>query len=188
MRMWFYVYFIFSGAVFLLGCSENIVYNNNVDQQQRISRNATVKSRRNIKVDNFSVSTVESDIFAGVNRIRKKYHRKNLIRDGKLDRVARAYSQKLAGWEKVVHQEPSGRRMEDRLEEAGIIDWRQAGENLAYSSAGAEPVQSALWGWQESPEHMENMLVPGYVYTGVGGYRDRKGDFYVTQLFLTPEN
>ena len=35
--------------------------------------------------------------------------------------------------------------MEDRLEKNGIVDCSEAGENLASSTAGAEPVQSALW-------------------------------------------
>ena len=110
-----------------------------------------------------------------------------LKRDFELDNVAMAYSKRMAATGAISHVDSSGKRMEDRLEKNGIVDWSEAGENLASSTAGAEPVQSALWGWQRSPGHMENILLPTFVYTGVGAYKDpESGEVFITQLFMTP--
>lgn len=133
-----------------------------------------------------SADSIEAGIFDGINNIRSEHGLSVLKRDSQLDVVARRYSQTMARAGKISHEDAQGKHMEDRLEVNGITDWSQAGENLA-SSVGTEPVRAALWGWQRSPGHMENILLPSFVLTGIGAYTDpRSGEVYITQLFTTP--
>ncbi len=133
-----------------------------------------------------SFGSIEDGIFVGINDIRLEHGLSGLKRDSQLDIVARQYSQVMAEAGKISHEDAQGKHMEDRLEAHGITDWSQAGENLA-SSIGTEPVRAALWSWQRSPGHMENILLPSFVLTGIGAYTDpRSGEVYITQLFTTP--
>ena len=169
--------FIFLHVVFIMGCSDNIVYNNS---SVKTSTNRASHSDK-------SMYEVESQIYTGINKIRNAHHLAKLSRDSGLDKVAQEYSKAMAKEGVISHVDSSGKSMEDRLEDVGIIDWSQAGENLASSTVGAEPAQSALWGWQQSPGHLENILLPTFVYTGIGAYRDSNtGEVFITQLFLTP--
>ena len=165
--------------VFIIGCSDDLVYNTWENSTLTVS-SAGGKTAAGI-------AEIEQGIFLGINDIRVNRGVSPLQRDPQLDHLARDYSRILGKSGEISHVDASGRRLEDRLEEYGIVDWTQAGENLASSTAGAEPVQSALWGWQRSPGHLENLLLPTFVYTGVGAYRDPKsGEVFITQLFTKP--
>ena len=165
--------------VFIIGCSDDLVYNTKENTGFKMSSNTGAIVRES--------ADIERGIFLGINDIRVKRGLSTLQRDPALDRVARDYSRTMAESGTISHVDAAGRHMEDRLEDYGIVDWTQAGENLASSTAGAEPVQSALWGWQRSPGHLENLLLPTFVYTGVGAYRNpTSGEVFITQLFMKP--
>ncbi len=167
-------------SIFIMGCSDDLVYNST----QTSSVYGLVGSKKDFNKSN---SEIAHGIFAGINQIRSKNGLSRLRRAPELDAVAMEYSKRMAKAGAISHVDSNGKRMEDRLEEFSIVDWSEAGENLASSTAGAEPVQSALWGWQRSPGHMENILLPTFVYTGVGAYKDPvSGEVFITQLFLTP--
>ncbi len=169
----------------LVGCTQNY---GGYKPQAEVGRGA-VAGAQNLTSNTAAkpLIEIESGIYNGINRIRVNKGRTPLTRDSDLDRVARNYAQEMGRHGQISHTDSTGGKMEDRLEAAGIVDWSKAGENLASSTAGAEPVQSALWGWQRSAGHLENLLLTEFVYTGVGAYRDPEtNEVFITQLFLTP--
>lgn len=58
-------------------------------------------------------------------------------------------------------------------------------ENLFYyQGTGNEDIaKEALQGWKNSPGHKENME-GDFLFTGVGVAKSRKGEYYVTQIFV----
>jgi uncharacterized protein YkwD len=71
-----------------------------------------------------------------------------------------------------------------RLKEIGKrIPYRAAAENVASNGGYKNPGQEAVEGWKRSPEHRKNML-GDYSVTGIGAARNKKGDYFFTQIFL----
>jgi uncharacterized protein YkwD len=94
----------------------------------------------------------------------------------------------MARKEKVDHS-LDGKRAGDRVEAAGY-DWRVVAENLA-SAVGDEdapaPTGAELHkGWMDSPSHRKNILNPKVTQIGLGKARNKKGNYYYTQVFAAP--
>ena len=76
------------------------------------------------------------------------------------------------------HTNPDGEDPGDRAVRAGFCHW-YVGENIA---AGQPTVQRVMVAWERSPSHNENMLVPDFVYVGMGHFVDPTGRHYWGQL------
>jgi hypothetical protein len=106
--------------------------------------------------------------------------------------AARAYAKKLAGYSALSHT-ADGTTPSQRVASAGYR-FCQVGENLAsiLDSRGftsADYAQRAVRGWENSPGHRKNMLLPFVTETGVGVVQASPVEpkYIAVQLFARPE-
>jgi uncharacterized protein YkwD len=133
-------------------------------------------------------AAIEDGVFIEVNRLRREHGRGALRRLPALDQAARLHSAELAARRMLDHYSTDVmlRTPGQRVTAKGIV-WISVAENLA-SMSGA--YQTAGWRtgdvWMHSPGHRSNMLEERYTHTGVGVAIDRRGIWYVTQLYVLP--
>lgn len=134
------------------------------------------------------VETVARELVDEVNRARRANGVARLRRDPRLDRAALEHAQELATRRTLDHTstDPARRTMTMRIEAAGGT-WSSAAENLANMSGPASGVAArTVQGWLGSAGHRRNMLGGAYTDTGVGVALDRRGIWYITQLYVLP--
>jgi uncharacterized protein YkwD len=118
-----------------------------------------------------------------VNRVRRKNGLQRLVLLEELLPVAREYSRRMAEQNFFSHNDPEGRSVRERVDEAEI-KWRMVGENLAYSNGYVNPVAASLHGWMGSPGHRANILEPNFSLTAIGVWIKGDGTVYFTEIFL----
>jgi hypothetical protein len=106
--------------------------------------------------------------------------------------AARAYARKLSGYEALSHT-ADGTTPSGRIASAGYR-YCQVGENLASildtrGFTAGEYARRAVEGWEHSPGHRKNMLLPFVTETGVGVVRSSPSEpkYIAVQLFARPE-
>jgi len=129
------------------------------------------------------IEALEQQCLDEINQVRRKSGLARLIFSEQLLSVARAYSRRMAEQHFFSHDDPEGRTVRERVDEADIR-WRMIGENLAYSSGYVNPVAASLHGWMESPGHRRNILEPDFNLTAVGVWITSDGTVYFTEIFL----
>jgi uncharacterized protein YkwD len=102
-----------------------------------------------------------------------------LVRDSRLDAVARAHAEQMAEGQKLAHDAGDGDPM-DRLAAAGI-SVSAAAENVAHEASVAR-VHRAVW---ESPSHRANLL-GDYDAMGIAAVRDDRGSVWAVELWTKP--
>jgi uncharacterized protein YkwD len=135
-----------------------------------------------------TVTGVARGVLAEVNRARQSNGVSALREDAALTRAAREHSEELAARRTLDHNStnPARHTMTMRIDEAGG-SWSRAAENLANMSGAASAVPSqTVRMWLSSEGHRRNMLERAYTHTGVGIAIDRRGIWYVTQLYVLP--
>jgi len=100
-----------------------------------------------------------------------------LVRDARLDAIARSHARRMAAEHDLSHDAGDGGPV-DRLRAAGL-DARDLGENVAHAPSVAF-AHRALWA---SPSHRANLLGAGFDRVGVGVARDERGDAWVAETF-----
>lgn len=78
------------------------------------------------------------------------------------------------------HTRPSGESCFTALKEFNV-SYSTAGENIAYGQPDAKSVVNA---WMNSSGHRANILKASFKQTGIGVYKDSKGVYYWTQMFI----
>lgn len=78
------------------------------------------------------------------------------------------------------HTRPDGSNFTTALTAAGI-NYRAAGENIAY---GQESARQVMQNWMNSAGHRANILNGNYSSIGIGYYKNAAGVDYWTQLFI----
>jgi len=129
------------------------------------------------------IESLEQQCLDEVNRVR---HARRLARLDFYDDllpVARQYSQRMAEEHFFSHNDPDGRTVRERVDDADIR-WQMVGENLAYSNGYINPVAASLHSWMESPGHRRNILDPDFRLTAIGAWIDSDGTVYFTEIFL----
>lgn len=124
------------------------------------------------------------DLLADINAARTKQGLAPVQPVAVLSKVARAHSASMAERGFFDHQGLDGKRIADRLTDAGY-GFLYAGENL---SAGMENPDTVVKQWLLSPSHRDNLLEPrareagiGYVVAPRGQYR-----YYWTLILAEP--
>lgn len=130
------------------------------------------------------LARLEQQLHRDVNAFRASQHLLTLERRDDLDAVARAHSEDMVRRAFFAHQNPDGLLWQDRIDRAGISGYTLAGENVAQTSQ-ADPNNSVLTGWQNSPDHRANLLARPFNTTGVGIARAPDGRLFYTQLYVT---
>lgn len=122
----------------------------------------------------------EKQLIELINTERQKHGLKPLKEFHALTKVARKHSQNMAD-KKVAFGHDGFDMRFDEVKQFGV---RKFGENVAYSYNVKNHLQTAVTGWMNSKGHRENIL-NDFSETGIGIAFDKKGTFYVTQLFAT---
>ncbi len=129
------------------------------------------------------IEALEQQCLDEINQVRRRSGLTRLMFSEDLLSVARAYSRRMAEQHFFSHDDPEGRTVRERVDQADIR-WRMIGENLAYSSGYVNPVAASLHGWMESPGHRRNILEPDFNLTAVGVWINSDGTVYFTEIFL----
>jgi uncharacterized protein YkwD len=88
--------------------------------------------------------------------------------DETLAAVARAHAQDMVARDYVGHTSPEGKRVRDRLRDAGL-DLDRAGENYYVTTRRAEEAVANTLAWfMGDPSHRDNVLHGYYTRIGVG--------------------
>ncbi|MDB5215588.1 MAG: Transporter [Myxococcaceae bacterium] len=101
-----------------------------------------------------------------------------LVRDEKLDALARAHAERMRDQKAVAHDLGDG-DFKERFEAEGSLDARAVGENVAH----APTLALAHRALHASPSHRINLLRGDYTHLGVGVARAPDGSFYVCETF-----
>ena len=129
------------------------------------------------------IESLEQQCLDEVNRVRRARRLSRLDFYDDLLPVARQYSRRMAEEHFFSHNDPDGRTVRERVDDADIR-WRMVGENLAYSNGYINPVAASLHSWMESPGHRRNILDPDFRLTAIGAWIDSDGTVYFTEIFL----
>jgi uncharacterized protein YkwD len=132
---------------------------------------------------------VERAVFAEVNRLRAAAGIGALSRSAALDRAAREHSEELAERRLLDHNSTDAARRTPGLRVSAVgVAWTAVAENLAAMSgtAGSVAAQTGTL-WLNSPDHRSNMLSARFTHSGVGVAVDRRGLWYVTQVYVLPQ-
>lgn len=130
------------------------------------------------------IASLEVQCLNEINRLRQAHKLAPLRFSEVLLRVARGYSRRMAEENFFSHNDPEGRSVRERVNEARI-KWHMVGENLALSNGYINPVASSLRGWMDSPGHRRNILDPDWRNTAIGVWISADGTVYFTEIFLT---
>jgi Cysteine-rich secretory protein family len=125
------------------------------------------------------VAAVDDDerLFRMLSTARADAGLRSLVRDPRLDALARSHARRMAAGHDLSHDAGDGSPV-DRLRAAGL-DARDFGENVAHAPAVAL-AHRALWA---SPSHRANLLGAEFDRIGVGVARDERGDAWVAETF-----
>jgi uncharacterized protein YkwD len=129
------------------------------------------------------IESLEQQCLDEVNRVRRRNGLQRLVLYEELLPVAREYSRRMAEQNFFSHNDPEGRSVRERVDEADIR-WRMVGENLAYSNGYVNPVAASIHGWMGSPGHRANILEPDFRLTAIGVWIRHDGTVYFTEIFL----
>lgn len=136
----------------------------------------------------------EQELVADINHERRAHGLTDLVIDPLLGGASRSHCREMCGMAYFDHHSPSAgmatpmdryfQALQDHGE--GRPDTALVGENIFYASTtnatyNAQYAHEAL---MHSPGHRANILEPRFSKVGVGVYRDSKGRFWVTEMFL----
>jgi uncharacterized protein YkwD len=133
-------------------------------------------------------AAVAEGVLTEANRARRAAGAASLQADPDLDRAAAEYASELADRGLLDHDSPTpGRRTVSQRVDAAGVAWTRVAENLGLVRTHEAAVGGTVVRlWLGSPGHRSNLLDAGYVRVGTGVARDRVGDWYVVQVYVTP--
>lgn len=139
------------------------------------------------------IPAAEVAIVEMTNALRAEHKLLAVRQNPKLVAAARAYAMKLGGYAQLSHT-ADGTTPTDRVTKTGY-GYCQIGENLAsiLDSRGFDAkdyAQRAVKGWENSPGHRKNMLLPFVTETGVAVARAsaKEPKYIAVQLFARPDS
>ena len=108
-----------------------------------------------------------------INAYRKQKGLKPLKLNAELTAAAKSHSRDLAKWDRISHYGSDGSNPWDRVKRTGYHA-RLAAENVG---TGQVDFQEVLRGWEESPGHNKNLLLPDATHMGIALVQDPKTEF-----------
>ncbi|MEI9902078.1 MAG: CAP domain-containing protein [Hyphomicrobium sp.] len=134
----------------------------------------------------------EAAIVEMTNAFRAEHKLAPVQQNPQLAAAARAYGRKLTGYDGLSHT-ADGTTPAERIKGAGYR-YCQVGENLASildtrGFSADDYARRAVKGWEDSPGHRKNMLLPFVTETGVAVVRASPNEpkYIAVQLFARPE-
>ena len=126
-----------------------------------------------------SIEVCEEKCLIEINRVRAEHGLPALKNWKQLSDCAREHSANMAAEKCPFGHDGFDKRHAQMKKQATIYSF---GENVACSYNYDEPVKIAVEGWMNSPGHKKNIL-GNFEESGIGVALDKKGKFYITQLF-----
>ncbi|WP_461204525.1 CAP domain-containing protein [Clostridium sp. DL1XJH146] len=158
-----------------IGCSEILQIN------PQISNPDLIYPGQLVKVPDMSgIKSFEDEVARLVNIERSKQGLPSLKLNWQLSRVARYKSQDMINKNYFSHTSPTFGDPFKMIKDFGI-NYRTAGENIAYGQNSAQEVMN---GWMNSQGHRSNILNSNFSQIGVGLSIDQSGRKYWTQMFI----
>ncbi len=158
-----------------IGCSEILQIN------PQISNPDLIYPGQLVKVPDMSqIKSFENEVVRLVNVERSKQGLAPLKSNWQLSRVARYKSQDMINNNYFSHTSPTFGDPFKMIKDFGI-NYRTAGENIAYGQNSAQEVMN---GWMNSQGHRSNILNSKFSQIGVGLAIDQSGRKYWTQMFI----
>ena len=108
-----------------------------------------------------------------VNSYRQSKGLKPLKLNAALTEAAKAHSRDLAKWDRISHYGSDGSNPWDRVKRSGY-NAKVAAENVG---TGQASISEVMKGWQESPGHNKNLLLPDVEHMGIALVQDSKTEF-----------
>lgn len=108
-----------------------------------------------------------------VNAYRKSKGLRPLLLQPALTEAARSHSRDLANWDRISHFGSDGSNPWDRVKRAGYPA-KLAAENVG---TGQVNIEEVMKGWQASPGHNKNLLLPEAQHMGIALVQDPKTEF-----------
>jgi uncharacterized protein YkwD len=122
-----------------------------------------------------TLSEEELNFLVQINALRAQNGDAPLAVDPILQQTARAHSIYMANLDFLTHDEPDPNLTSwDRIHNAGG-DFNLTGENIACGNTDAA---ATYLQWLNSPEHLENMLLPTFQFIGIAV----SGDYWTTDF------
>jgi uncharacterized protein YkwD len=108
-----------------------------------------------------------------INAYRAEKGLKPLKLNASLTDAAKAHSRDLAKWDRISHYGSDGSNPWDRVKRSGY-NAKLAAENVG---TGQVNISEVFKGWQESPGHNKNLLLPDADHMGIALVQDPKTEF-----------
>ncbi len=106
-----------------------------------------------------------------VNQLRSEHGLPALRPDGDLGQAAAQHNADMLANDYFDHVGPAGDTPLDRVRASGYLDGWSAwvvGENLAWGTFFRASPAAIVAAWEASPEHLQNILDPGFADTAIG--------------------
>ena len=131
-------------------------------------------------------TTLEQELFDGVNAERAKAGLPAYSYDAGLTKLARTRSQQMADQGYFAHKDPYGYTMyTELLAYFGYTSYAWAGENLAMNNyAASESAARAVISLMNSPTHRANLLADDFFRIGIGEVTTADGRHIFSMIFL----
>lgn len=131
-------------------------------------------------------TTLEQELFDGINAERAKAGLPAYTYDAGLTKVARTRSQQMADQGYFAHKDPYGYTMyTELLAYFGYTSYAWAGENLAMNNyAVSESAARAVVSLMNSPTHKANLLANDFFRIGIGEVTTADGRHIFSMIFL----
>ena len=130
-------------------------------------------------------NTIERRAFEQTNLVRVQNGLTPLVWDADVCRMARVHSANMSRDGFFAHTTPDGKRLRDRAELVGIVQFRVLAENIAYNQGYEDPGAFAVERWMLSPKHRANILSPEFRSMAIGSFVAADGSVFLTQTFIT---
>lgn len=116
--------------------------------------------------------TVRAATWCLLNEERAKHGRRALRRVRTLERVAKAYAQRMVRERFFEHISPDGQTFLARIQgtnylRGGLRRW-SVGENIAWGTNDRSSPEKIVTAWMHSPGHRRNILDPRFTELGLG--------------------
>ena len=133
--------------------------------------------------DDSKLTQIEQSALDEVNAERSSAGLSPLVCTPELCHIARSFSRDMVERHFFNHQDPDGRRINERADQAGV-HWRSVGENIARNRGFKDPASVAVREWMKSEGHRQNILDARYLETGIGAWVGPDKTVYFTQVFV----
>ncbi|HLX31904.1 MAG TPA: CAP domain-containing protein [Gaiellaceae bacterium] len=134
-----------------------------------VSAGAAAETARATTRSETQLAALNHEVLAAINSFRVAHHLVPLRESPRLDASARQHSFEMGADGYFAHPSASGQAFWKRIEHyygsSGYRYW-SVGENLLWSSPDVDAA-TAMQMWIASPEHLRNLLTPGWRVLGV---------------------